>query len=336
MSASRPSYEVSLISEDDDRWAKDKSQSHCYVCTRVKLSKGKRHHCRLCGNISCRDCCPRICKRCLAENMASTSRQLEPSQWEQIERLFQRKSQRVRWKKVEMVDSVHFEPVYVISENDSDCIIRTVDGHYFRADSSVLFAAPHRENMLDSLQCLLHGFMNRSAESSLSLKKPLYALQPDRGRGGHSAALSLPKRLKKRDHGAPRSIEDERSGNVLRRCQIDSFYPMLQREGYKLEGFVLRESSSFNLMKLDNVQFFHFVADQESPKEIPAYTPPTRPPAVTAAAAADDDDRKVSRIEALQSAQSEAMLPVETRRKSASVSKLGYARGLCLCLQSTK
>ena len=59
--------DIPLLSKNDNRWAKDKSQSHCYVCRQVKLKKGKRHHCRSCGNISCGDCCPRICKRCLAE-----------------------------------------------------------------------------------------------------------------------------------------------------------------------------------------------------------------------------------------------------------------------------
>eukprot|EP01084_Bolivina_argentea_P254573 428003_1 len=69
MTASRGDYEVTLITAKDSAWVQDEQQKNCYVCTKVKLKRGNRHHCRLCGNMACKDCIPRICKKCLAEKL---------------------------------------------------------------------------------------------------------------------------------------------------------------------------------------------------------------------------------------------------------------------------
>lgn len=225
---------------------------------------------------------------------------------------------------MEMADKVYFEPLYVVSEDISNCIVRSVDGEYYHSDSNALFAAPQKENMLDSLQSLVHGFINRSAESSLSLKKPLYALQQEEEEErhrGHRLPLSLPKRMRKQSgKGIKGTASDLQTESVLKRCHIFSFYPMLQREWYKLEGFMFKEQMSFNKTKLNNVQFFHFVSDQESPSEIPAYTPSTKTTVtVTPDGNADDDDRKIN-----VDPTNDMMLSMNTRRKSASLSGLGY------------
>ena len=58
---------------------------------------------------------------------------------------------------------------------------------------------------------------------------------------------------------------------ILQRCNIFSFFPMLQKEEYKLDGFIFK--SSLHKMYLNNVQLFHYVSSDEQPKKIPAYTP---------------------------------------------------------------
>ena len=80
-----------------------------------------------------------------------------------------------------MIDRTLYEPVFIISQDSTDtCIIRNVDDDYYARNKDILCATPKKENMLDSLQSLLHGFINRSNEGSLSLQKPLYALTEER------------------------------------------------------------------------------------------------------------------------------------------------------------
>ena len=138
----------------------------------------------------------------------------------------------MRWRKVSLIDKVYYEPVYIINEDDTNIvIIRTVDGDYYASDKNALLPAPKKENILDSLQSLIHGFINRSNESSLSFKKPLYSLM---------------------DNDGPSLSNDNK---ILKRCQIFSFFPMLQEESYKLEGFIFK--SNWTKMNIHNVQLFH-------------------------------------------------------------------------------
>ena len=333
MTASRPSYEVSLINEKDTRWADDKSQKHCYVCTKVKLSKGKRHHCRLCGNISCRDCCPRICKKCLAENIASTTLQSSSMNYEPIQRLCKLKSKQIRWRKIQMIDKTYFEPVYIIHEDTTNiAIIRTVDGDYYASDKNILYPAPEKENILDSLQCLLHGFMNRSQESSISLKRPLYALQNknENSMMALNESMSKPssrkfssKKSKSMKKSSTFSMDYDgngQNGKILKRCNIFSFFPMLQEESYKLEGFIFK--SNLTKMNINNVQLFHYVSDDEQPKHIPAYTPPPQ----STHNHVDDEKQAVS-----MSMNDNGIISANSRRKSASLSNLKFCF-LFLCL----
>eukprot|EP01083_Nonionella_stella_P006933 20063_1 len=277
MTASRGSYEVSLISNSDSRWAADKSQKLCYVCTTTKLSRGKRHHCRMCGNISCPDCCPRICKKCLAENISSISAHRSVSHLgsidsssvtyetlSQIQRLCKLKSKQIMWKKVELIDKTYFEPVFIISEVSSDvCIIRTVDGDYYAFNKDKLHVAPGKDNIFDSLQCLIHGYINRSSESSISLKKPLYALQ-------ESDTLFESNEVNANGNlFMSSSLSSAKDNKTLKQCNILSFFPMLQKDSYKLNGFIFQ--SSLTKMNIENVQLFHYVSDQNSPRKIPAY-----------------------------------------------------------------
>merc|ERR1712228_1104099 len=186
-----------------------------------------------------------------------------------------------------MIDKIYYEPVYIVNEDQTNiCIIRTVDGDYYASDKNALYAVPQRENILDSLQSLIHGFINRSFESSISLKKPIYALEAN----PNIAAM----------HGGDHD-------KILKRCNIFSFFPMLQSQSYKLEGFIF--NNSLTKMHLNNVQFFHFVSDNENPKKIPAYTPPKK---------TNDDDQKVN-IE-----DNEVIISANSRRyrKSASMSNL--------------
>ena len=301
MTASRGSYELSLIDDKDSKWASDKSQKHCYVCTKVKLSRGKRHHCRLCGNISCPDCCPRICKKCLAEHIApsSSSESSSAFSYEPIQRLCKLKSKQVRWKKVTMIDKIYYEPVYIVNEDQTNiCIVRTVDGDYYAIDQNALYPAPQKENILDSLQSLIHGFINRSFESSISLKKPIYALEANEN---YRAVLS----------------GGGENDKILKRCDIFSFFPMLRTESYKLDGFIF--NNSLTKYSLKNVQFFHFVSDNESPKKIPAWTPSS----AKRKKSHDDDDQKVS-IE-----NNDVIISANSRRyrKSASLSNLKFSSG---------
>eukprot|EP01084_Bolivina_argentea_P108086 193172_1 len=297
MTASRGSYEVTLITKKDSAWVPDKQQKNCYVCTKVKLRGGNRHHCRLCGNVACKDCCPRICKKCLAEKLvpSSPSGSFGGGSSEitvQFQRLCQLKCKQIKWKRVEMIDKIYYEPVYIISEDSTNiCIVRNVDGDYFAIDKNTLFLAPEKENMLDSIQCLLHGFINRSSESSISLRKPLYAL-------GEDNSILNESMINKR-----KSFSSN-NNKILKRSNIFSFYPMLQKESYKLEGFLLK--SSLHKMNINNVQLFHFVSDEESPKKIPAFNSDSN--------VHSDDEKQINNNDIIISANS--------RRKSPSMGDL--------------
>ncbi|GLD97531.1 hypothetical protein PINS_up006221 [Pythium insidiosum] len=41
-------------------WVRDKERSNCSVCTLAFTRFRRRHHCRLCGDVACRDCIMRV------------------------------------------------------------------------------------------------------------------------------------------------------------------------------------------------------------------------------------------------------------------------------------
>lgn len=50
-----------IINDSDPRWVKDSAHPNCARngCN-TKLTMGHRHHCRLCGEVFCDDCCPEL------------------------------------------------------------------------------------------------------------------------------------------------------------------------------------------------------------------------------------------------------------------------------------
>ncbi len=48
-----------IVTKSSPDWVADKTTTHCTQCN-AEIGAGSRHHCRLCGNLFCSDCCPEL------------------------------------------------------------------------------------------------------------------------------------------------------------------------------------------------------------------------------------------------------------------------------------
>ncbi len=103
-----------------------------------------------------------------------------------------------------------------------DVIVKKrLDGNYFAIDknSSTLRVAPEAEN-------ILHGFINRWNEYSISSKKPLYSLQEDTNNSNLNKTIALSNKRKSSSQSGSSNVNNNKT---LKRSNIFSFHPCYKR-----------------------------------------------------------------------------------------------------------